>query len=166
MGYYPEGKREARPFPNYSEVMTGFEYSTSAHTIYEGLLEQGLEVFSAVRDRYEGKNRNPFNEGEFGYRYGRAMASWSGILAYTGFEYSGVEKIMKFNSRESSFFWSNGYVYGTVKISGHNNEYTADLIMLSGKRALKGFHFKGTNSINMHRELGMHSGEIYKLPLK
>lgn len=57
MGYYPENKREARPFPYYSEVMTGFEYSTGAHMIYEGLKEEGLAVFSAVRDHYDGKKR-------------------------------------------------------------------------------------------------------------
>ncbi|MCG8311417.1 MAG: non-lysosomal glucosylceramidase, partial [Cytophagales bacterium] len=166
MGYYPEGKREARPFPYYSEVMTGFEYSTGAHMIYEGLLEQGLEIFSAVRDRYDGKKRNPFNEGEFGHRYGRAMASWSGILAYTGFEYSAVAKIMKFNAMEGNFFWSNGYAYGTVKISEHNNKYTTDITVLSGKLALKEFHFKDANTLKMNKELEINSGETYKLPLK
>ena len=166
MGYYPEGKREARPFPYYSEVMTGFEYSTGAHMIYEGLSEQGLEVFSAVRDRYDGKKRNPFNEGEFGHRYGRAMASWSGVLAYTGFEYSGITKTMKFKAMGGNFFWSNGYAYGTIEISGHNNKYTADLTVLSGKLALKEFHFKEANTIKINKEVVINNGETYKLSPK
>lgn len=48
MAYYPENKREARPFPYYIEVMTGFEYSTGAHMTYEGLEEEGLSVFRTV----------------------------------------------------------------------------------------------------------------------
>lgn len=148
MGYYPENKREARPFPYYSEVMTGFEYSTGAHMIYEGLEDEGLSVFTAVRDRYDGKKRNPFNEGEFGHRYARAMASYSGLLAFTGFEYSAVTGIMKFNAIEGQYFWSNGYAYGTVKITKENdNKYNADIKVLHGELKLSKFHFKGANTV-------------------
>lgn len=142
MGYYPENKREARPFPYYSEVMTGFEYSTGAHMIYEGLEEEGLSVFNAVRERYDGKKRNPFNEGEFGHRYARAMASYSGLLAYTGFEYSAVNGIMKFKDIEGKYFWSNGYQYGTVEITFENGQKSAALTVLNGNLKLNAFELK------------------------
>ena len=58
----------------------------------------------------------PFNEGEYGHRYARAMAAWAGILAYTGFQYSAVEDHMTFNARNGKYFWSNGYLYGTIEI--------------------------------------------------
>ncbi len=147
MAHYPEDKREARPFPYYSEVMTGFEYSTGAHMIYEGLEKEGLEVFTAVRDRYDGKKRNPFNEGEFGHRYGRAMASYSGLLAYTGFEYSAVNKTMKFNNREGKYFWSNGYQYGTVEIKGSEGNKIVTLTVLNGSLELCSFKLDGYKEV-------------------
>ena len=148
MGYYPENKREARPFPYYSEVMTGFEYSTGAHMLYEGLEEEGLSVFTNIRDRYDGKKRNPFNEGEFGHRYGRAMASYSGLLAYTGFQYSAVTGTMKFNDLEGKFFWSNGYQYGTIELATTNGQKLASLTVLNGAMELHSFQLKGYKEIN------------------
>ncbi len=155
MGFYPKDKREARPFPYYSEVMTGFEYSTAAHMLYEGLEKEGLEVFAAVRDRYDGKKRNPFNEGEFGHRYARAMASYSGLLAYTGFEYSAVSKTMKFNDLEGKFFWSNGYQYGTVELSTEGEQKTVSLTVLNGTIELNSFKIKG------YKELRFKKGKIF-----
>ena len=73
---------------------------------------------------------------------------------------------MKFKAMEGNFFWSNGYAYGTIKISGHNNKYTADLTVLSGKLALKEFHFKGANTIKINKEVVINSGETYKLSPK
>ena len=99
MASYPRGDLLDFPFPYYTEIMTGFEYSTAAHMIYEGQIENGLKVFKNIRDRYDGFKRNPFNEGEFGHRYARAMAAWAGILAYTGFKYSAVDKTMSFKQK-------------------------------------------------------------------
>ena len=151
MAHYPEDKREARPFPYYSEVMTGFEYSTGAHLIYEGLEEEGVEVFTAIRDRYDGKKRNPFNEGEFGHRYGRAMASYSGLLAYTGFEYSAVNGTMKFNDLEGTFFWSNGYQYGTIEMKEKGNDKLVTLTVLNGELSLQSFTIKGVGTTNFKK---------------
>ena len=44
------------------------------------------------------------------------MASWAGILALSGFHYSGVEKQMTFTSRPGTYFWSNGYAWGTCEV--------------------------------------------------
>ncbi|WP_372774759.1 GH116 family glycosyl-hydrolase [Mangrovibacterium sp.] len=151
MGYYPENKREARPFPYYSEVMTGFEYSTAAHMLYEGLEEEGLAVFKAIRDRYDGKKRNPFNEGEFGHRYARAMASYSGLLAYTGFEYSAVNKTMKFNDREGKYFWSNGYQYGTIEIKNSGDDKSVILKVMNGELSLKSFSLNGFGEVKFKK---------------
>ncbi len=117
MASYPRGDLLEFPFPYYTEIMTGFEYSTAAHMIYEGQVDAGIKVYRSIRDRYDGYKRNPFNEGEYGHRYARAMAAWAGILAYTGFQYSAVDNNMTFNARNGKFFWSNGYLYGTIEIS-------------------------------------------------
>lgn len=143
MASYPHGELLDFPFPYYTEVMTGFEYSTAVHMIYEGQRENGLKVFSAIRDRFDGKKRNPFNEGEYGHRYARAMASWAGILAWTGFEYSAVSKTMKFDNHPGTYFWSNGYAFGTVTIAaGSNNKNTITLKVIEGRLELSNFELK------------------------
>jgi non-lysosomal glucosylceramidase len=75
------------PVPYAEEVMTGFEYQAACHMIQEGLVEEGLRVVRAVRDRYDGARRNPWNEIECGSNYARAMASYSLLLAFAGFEF-------------------------------------------------------------------------------
>jgi non-lysosomal glucosylceramidase len=141
MASYPKGELLDFPFPYYTEVMTGFEYSTAVHMIYEGQKENGEKVFEAIRNRFDGKKRNPFNEGEFGHRYARAMAAWGGVVAWTGFEYSGVSKTMKFNpvDGDGSYFWSNGYAFGTVLISNSNVKLT----VIGGNIKLSEFKLAG-----------------------
>jgi uncharacterized protein (DUF608 family) len=87
---WPHGGRPRVPFPYFSEVMTGFEYQAAVHMIYEGLVEQGLAVIEAVRARFDGQRRNPWNEQECGHHYVRAMAAWAAPLALGGLQYSAV----------------------------------------------------------------------------
>ncbi len=148
---YPHGGLLDFPQPYYTEVMTGFEYSTAAHMIYEGQLEAGLKVYQSVRDRFDGYKRNPFNEGEYGHRYARAMAAWAGIPAYTGFQYSAVEKSMSFNSRPGKYFWSNGYQYGIVKIREQGDNSLVSLTCLKGELPLKSFSLNGYGRINFRK---------------
>ena len=89
---YPRGGRPERPFPYFTEVMTGFEYQAAAHMIYEGLEQEGLRVIEAIRARYDGRKRSPWDEAECGHHYARAMASWAAVLALTGFRWDGVEQ--------------------------------------------------------------------------
>lgn len=117
MATYPRGNRPARPFPYYNEVMTGFEYTAAVGMLYEDDVENGLKCIQAIRDRYDGLKRNPFDEAECGHHYARAMASWAAILALTGFQYSAVDKTIAFiaSSQPCKHFWSNGYAWGTCK---------------------------------------------------
>ena len=119
MASYPLGRRPQRPFPYFNEVMTGFEYTAAAHMLYEGQTEQGLEVISAIRARYDGERRSPFNEAECGHHYARAMASWAAVLALTGFHYSAVTGEMTFDARRpgSRTFWSTGDAWGVLALT-------------------------------------------------
>ena len=116
MASWPHGRLEV-PFPYFRECMTGFEYCAAVGMIYEGLYDDGMECIKAIRDRYDGAKRNPFNEQECGWHYARSMASWSAILALSGFQYSGVNKTMSFTSTPGRYFWSNGYAYGVCEVS-------------------------------------------------
>lgn len=96
---WPHGERPKVPFPYFSEVMTGFEYQAAAHMIYEGLVEEGLTVVEAIRKRFDGQRRNPWNEQECGHHYVRAMASWAVLLALAGYHYSAVTKSLQLAPR-------------------------------------------------------------------
>jgi len=117
MATYPRGRRPRRPFPYYNEVMTGFEYAAAVGMLYEGQTAAGLKCIQAIRDRYDGLKRNPFDEAECGHHYARAMASWSAVLALTGFCYSGVTQTMAFAAatKPTTWFWSTGSAWGTVR---------------------------------------------------
>jgi len=97
---WPQGERPAVPFPYFTEVMTGFEYQAAVHMIYEGLVEEGLTVVAAIRARFDGHRRNPWNEQECGHHYARAMASWGLLLALSGFHYSAVEQTLQLAPRQ------------------------------------------------------------------
>jgi len=96
---WPRGGRPEVPFPYFSEVMTGFEYQAAAHMIYEGLVDEGLTVIDAIRARFDGYRRNPWNEQECGHHYARAMASWAALLALSGFHYSAVSERLELAPR-------------------------------------------------------------------
>jgi non-lysosomal glucosylceramidase len=135
---YPRGRRPARPFPYCNEVWTGLEYTAAAHMLYEGLLEDGLRVIEAVRARYDGRKRSPFDEAECGHHYARAMASWAAYLAATGFHYSAVTAAMRFarSVRPVRWFWSTGEAWGVFVQSPSASGADVRLEVLHGAVAL------------------------------
>ncbi len=114
MASYP-GERPEFPFPYFTEVMTGFEYTAAIGMLYEGLTEDGLSSIRDIRARYDGRRRSPFNEAECGNHYSRAMASWAAVLALTGFLYSAVERKLQVRVTSGKHFWSTGYAWGGVR---------------------------------------------------
>jgi uncharacterized protein (DUF608 family) len=116
---WPNGGRPRFPFPYADEVWTGVEYQVAAHLIYEGFLEEGLAIVKAVRDRYDGYKRNPWNEVECGNHYARSMASWAVLTALSGFRCDAVARQMEFNPalRYEPFasFWSTGTAWGVYR---------------------------------------------------
>jgi uncharacterized protein (DUF608 family) len=96
---WPEGGRPAYPFPYADEVWTGIEYQVAAHLIYEGRREDGLRIVEGLRARHDGVRRNPWDEFECGHHYARALASWSVLLALSGYAYSAPEGRLRFRPR-------------------------------------------------------------------
>lgn len=135
MASYPRGDCPEFPFPYFSEVMTGFEYTAAAGMIYEGQREAGLNCIANIRSRFDGRKRNPFDEAECGHHYARAMASWAAGLAWTGFNYSAITETMQVNGDEGRWFWSNGFAWGTYELRGNN----VRLAFLFGEIAIKEF---------------------------
>ena len=93
---WPNGGRPAFPLVYGDEVWTGIEYALAAHLIYRGMVADGLSIVKAISGRYDGVRRNPWNQIEWGNHYSRAMASYSLLLALSGFRYSAVERTLVF----------------------------------------------------------------------
>jgi uncharacterized protein (DUF608 family) len=113
---WPRGGRPALPFVYADEVWTGIEYQVAAHLVYAGHVAEGLALVRAVRDRYDGRRRNPWNEVECGSHYARALSSWSLLLALSGFTVSAPEGRLGFAPRVSPAdfrcFFSTGGGWG------------------------------------------------------
>ena len=132
MASWPHGRLEV-PFPYFGECMTGFEYAAAVGMLYEGQTGSGLKCIRAIRERFDGARRSPFNEPECGYHYARSMASWAAVLTLSDFHYSGVDQTMNFTSAPGRYFWSNGYAYGICEVS----EDAVKLEVLKGSLELK-----------------------------
>ena len=104
--------------------MHGFEYALAGLLIAEGFMEEGLSVVRAVRERYRGHNRNPWNEIECGSNYARSMASFALLPILSGFRFDLPHGKIGFDpltSKENfSCLWSLGTAWGRVEIKkGH-----------------------------------------------
>ena len=140
MASWPKGGRPVIPFPYWSEVMTGFEYTAAVGMLYEGMENEGLETIKNIRDRYDGRKRNPFDEAECGHHYARAMASWSAVAAASGFHYSGVSNTIKFTDKPGKYFWSNGTAWGLCEIEKVKNANHIRFSVHHGEVELSEFH--------------------------
>jgi non-lysosomal glucosylceramidase len=128
---WPRGNRPALPFVYSDEVWTGIEYQVAAELIYDGAVKEGLEVVKAVRNRYNGLHRNPWDEEECGHHYARAMSSWAVLLALTGYQCDAVNGRLEFASalRDGNFstFWSSGSGWGVFRESVERGSRKAEL---------------------------------------
>ncbi len=113
---YPGGLPD-HPAPYWCETWTGAEYLYATSLAQHGAPDRADDVVAAVRERYAGARRNPFDEAECGHHYARALASWGLIVAQTGFGYDGHTGVMTFAAAPAPavWFWSNGTAWGTVR---------------------------------------------------
>ena len=116
---WPHGGALTFPFPYSNEVWTGIEYQVASHLMIMGRVAEALEIVRAVRDRYDGRVRNPFNEYECGHWYARAMSSYGLLQGMTGVRYDAVEKTLYIKPRipgDFRVFLCTASGYGTVGI--------------------------------------------------
>jgi non-lysosomal glucosylceramidase len=129
------------PAPYSQETMNGFEYSAAIHMIV-----------TALRQRYDGERRNPWNEFECGSNYARSMASYALLNAFSGFEFDLVQHSIGFtpvpsqvaeNNGHFRCFWSLDSGWGEFMLTptsveirvlyGHLNVQTAKFSFLAGR---------------------------------
>jgi uncharacterized protein (DUF608 family) len=138
---YTKSGRPAIPFPYYQEAWTGIEYLVAAQFIQAGMLREGLSTIEDVRRRFDGERRNPWDEPECGHHYARAMSAWSNVIAFTGFDYHGVEKAIALmpKSRASAFrsFYSTGLGWGSFSITHSAGGSRVELAVTEGSLPLR-----------------------------
>ncbi len=116
---WPKGVKLSLPFPYSDEVWTGIEYQVASHLIMTGQVDEGLAVVRAVRKRYDGQWRNPFDEYECGHWYARAMSSYGLLQAMSGARYDAVEQVLYLDPKVKGDFRAficTATGYGTVGI--------------------------------------------------
>ena len=149
--------KPAIPLPYSQEDMCGFTYAAAIHMIQAGLIEEGMTIIKAQRQKYDGQKRNPWNEIECGSNYARSMAAYSLLNTFSGFTFDMPNKTIGFDpvrSQTDNFrcFWSLdsgwGYfemtdnqaqlkiVYGTLRISKVKLPFKVGSIMKE-KRKIK-----------------------------
>lgn len=141
---WPRGNKPTLPFVYSDEVWTGIEYQVASHLIGEGMVDEGLTLVEAVRRRYDGRVRNPFNEYECGNYYARAMASYALLSALSGFRYSAVTKTLRFHPRIEvnpfQTFFSAATGFGTIRRDGQELTIT----MVEGELDVETLIFEDT----------------------
>jgi uncharacterized protein (DUF608 family) len=119
---WPHGGKPTLPFVYCDEVWTGIEYQAASHLIMAGYVGEGLTIVKALRSRYDGHKRNPWNEYECGSYYARAMASYALLPALSGFSYSRVTKTLfmdpKLERKNFNVFFSTATGWGNVEVAG------------------------------------------------
>ncbi|MBR6052109.1 MAG: hypothetical protein IKP68_13030 [Clostridia bacterium] len=125
--YPDESKKPIIPIQYCEECMTGFEYAFAGLLVAEGKIDDGLKVVRAVRDRYDGKKRNPYNEIECGSNYARSMASFALLPIFTGFSFDLPKKTIGFSpvtGGDFRCFFSVGTGYGVYEKAGNVTNVT------------------------------------------
>ena len=115
---YPKGTRQPYVAAPYAEELwTGIEYASASHMIMHGLVDEGLAVVKAVRHRYDGARRNPWNEIECGSYYARSMSAWQLVNAWAGFNADAVAQSLTFDPKQKgdfTLFWASGTAWGQL----------------------------------------------------
>lgn len=112
---WPYGGMPYYPFVYSDEVWTGIEYQVASHLAMEGFEEESLVLCKAIRDRYDGKRRNPWNEFECGSHYARALASYGVLLGLTGFRCDAVEGYLTFKDEPFRALFSIPGAWGVAE---------------------------------------------------
>ena len=134
---WPNGGKPSIPFVYSDEVWTGIEYEVASYLIMEGYVKEGIDIVEALRKRYDGTVRNPFNEYECGHWYARAMASYALLQAFTGARYDKTTKTMVLcspftNGGDFQCFFAADGGYGLVGIKDCKVLYEGHTVDLVG----------------------------------
>ncbi len=93
---YPLGSRLPHPLMYRNTIMQGYDYDAANQMLARGMFTEGLAVYRANHDNYDGVKHNPWNEQQCGDHYARAMAAWGALITISGFVYDGPAGMIGF----------------------------------------------------------------------
>jgi non-lysosomal glucosylceramidase len=123
---WPEDRyKPAIPLPYSQETQNGYEWAAASHMVQAGLVDEGLTCIEAIRARYDGEHRNPWNEIECGSNYARSLASYSLLNIFAGFQFDMVNGSIGFDpiryvDGHFTCFWSLDTGWGTVELTDNS----------------------------------------------
>lgn len=133
---WPKGSKPAIPLTYNTETMTGFEWAFATALASQGIIQKALTVSNAVRNRFDGVKRNPYNEFECGNNYVRSMASYGLLLALSGFKYDRNAGMLGFSPKmpgKFQSFWALGDIWGNY----YQDDEKAVITLLHGSFTIK-----------------------------
>lgn len=158
---YPR-ERRATALMYADEVWAGSEYGLAALSLYEGFVDEAVRTVEDVRHRYDGRRRNPFNEVEAGHHYVRSLASWGLVLGWTGFRYDGRRGefgLRPATEPRATWFWSNGYAWGTVTQARTATGVSVEIEVLFGELAVRRVRLEGQGAVDVPETILAHDAD-------
>jgi uncharacterized protein (DUF608 family) len=138
---WPKAGRPAKPLLYCDETQIGYEYQAAGNMLYEGYILEGLTVIKSIRDRFDGKKRNPFCEFEWGNHYARSMANYNALLGLSGLRYSAVDKMLrlapKVHEEDFRVFFSVDSGWGLVSQTISSKKHAVRIDVKKGKLAVE-----------------------------
>jgi uncharacterized protein (DUF608 family) len=164
---WPNSGKPTLPFVYSDEVWTGIEYQVASHLIAEGMVTEGLTIVEAVRSRYDGHTRNPWNEYECGNYYARAMSSYALLIALSGFHYSAPTHTLTLAPRLETdpftCFFSTASGWGTFTVRTDRLEVRLE----AGELQVNTLQFTSHGkSVILHPGILLRTGEIQTIQLE
>jgi hypothetical protein len=77
-----------------------------------------------------------------------------------------VNKTMSFNANDGTYFWSNGYQYGTIEVKDSGSDKTIVLTSENGELDLNSFALNGYGITKFRKGKTFSSGEAIELVVK
>ncbi len=147
---WPHDGEPDQPFVYSDEVWTGIEYEIASLLIYEGMVNEGLELVKAVRARHDGIRRNPWNEVECGNHYARSMSSWGLLLALSGYLYDAHSRYISFNPaiNQNKFrcLFTTGSCWGIYSQDFDDKNMKTTLEVIHGELAIRNIRIYSSRS--------------------
>ena len=133
---WPNGGRPEVVTQYSDEVWTGIEYAVAGVLLQSGEPALAMQVIAAVRERYDGRKQNPWNDIECGDHYVRAMSAWGLLEAASGYYYDAAANAIGFapvigaDNFRAPFVTRDGW--GTFTQSAADNGLTATIKLAHG----------------------------------
>ena len=138
---WPKGGRPAQALYYADTIEVGYEDQVAANLIYHGYVLEGLAVMKAIRDRYDGRKRDPYNQLECGGYYARSMANYSLLLALSGCRMDAsagrLEFAPKVTPENFTCFFAAGEGWGSFSQRREGAVFTASLDVMWGQLRLR-----------------------------